>query len=421
MDLSNFGVQYMVPELSLSAAAAEQVYPVTGWVGGTDPASQVLVTTSNEKVERPIPEFLFHLTRMLSDPFNRHLIEWDNGRIVVHDPVRLEAEVLGNYYRHSKYLSFQRQLNYFGFRKHSGKGRMSPCHYTNDKATFHLSSLVHLKRKPVKKPRRRRDSIGSTTTATTNTSSTATPEASDCESLSQQQLSLNNNGNHGNTSWLTSVSNRSAGVPPGPTSSIEQTNPASIGLTTIKEHQEVASYRSHPFLVKAEEYKAPGICNALQTAFPVNPNPVSLHSGNSNHSPAFVTPHPSSLNSLSSSSEHSTTSSELLDQQHQQLYKQIVSMPVPDLFSVEQIQQQAGPRQPQGSQNNNFSNMNNNTHVQEQPPQPQPQQKEDHHDSKHDDIATFLALECAFGAGYDSDNYQSEGSTSSYSWLPDPL
>ncbi len=410
MNLSNFGVQYMVPALSLSAAAAaaEQGYPVTGWVGGADPASQVLVTTSNEKAERPVPEFLYILTRMLSDPFNRHLIEWDNGRIVVHDPIRLEAEVLGNYYRHSKYTSFQRQLNYFGFSKHSGKGRMSACHYTNEKATVNLSSLVHLKRKSVKKPRRRRDSSKATTT--TNIATTSTPEASDCESPSllrqQQQLSLNNNGNH---SWLTGASNHPAGVPSRP--SIQQTNPASIGLTTVKEHQEVASYRSHPFLVKAEEYKAPGICNALQRAVPVDPNFLSLHSSNSNHSPAFVTPLPSSLNSLNSSSEHSTTSSSTeLDQQ---LYKQIVSMPVPNLFSVEHIQQQD---EPQGSQNNNFSNMNNNTHVQQQQ-----QQQEDQHDSRHNDIATFLALESAFGAGYDSDNYQSEGSTTSYSWFPDPL
>ena len=45
---------------------------------------------------RPVAEFLFHLTRMLSDPANHHLIEWDAGRIVVHDPPAMETEVLGS-------------------------------------------------------------------------------------------------------------------------------------------------------------------------------------------------------------------------------------------------------------------------------------------------------------------------------------
>ena len=43
---------------------------------------------------RPVPEFLYHLTRMLREPSSHRLIEWDAGRILVHDPVRLESEVL---------------------------------------------------------------------------------------------------------------------------------------------------------------------------------------------------------------------------------------------------------------------------------------------------------------------------------------
>ena len=100
-----------------------------------------------------MPEFLYHVTRMLQETGNSHLIEWDEGKIFVHDPTRLEAEVLGNYFRHSKYSSFQRQLNYFGFNKQSCKRRMSPCSYTNDRTTKDLSSLLSLKRKSVKKKR----------------------------------------------------------------------------------------------------------------------------------------------------------------------------------------------------------------------------------------------------------------------------
>ena len=87
---------------------------------------------------------------MLTDN-NRDIIEWStysgNGRIEVHHPARLESEVLGRYFRHSKYSSFQRQLNYFGFRKIAGKGKMSPCSYVNEAATTDIRSLLLMKRK----------------------------------------------------------------------------------------------------------------------------------------------------------------------------------------------------------------------------------------------------------------------------------
>jgi hypothetical protein len=101
-------------------------------------------------VSGTVPEFLYQLTKMLTDP-NNEIIEWStysgNGRIEVHNPSRLESEVLSRYFRHSKYSSFQRQLNYFGFRKIAGKGKMSPCSYVNDAATLDIRSLLLMKRK----------------------------------------------------------------------------------------------------------------------------------------------------------------------------------------------------------------------------------------------------------------------------------
>ena len=94
----------------------------------------------------PIAEFLYQLTKMLTDD-NTEIIEWSDGRIRVHHPERLEAEVLHKYFRHSKFASFQRQLNYFGFRKIAGKGKMSPCSYVNDAATSDIRSLLLIKRK----------------------------------------------------------------------------------------------------------------------------------------------------------------------------------------------------------------------------------------------------------------------------------
>jgi hypothetical protein len=94
----------------------------------------------------PVAEFLYQLTKMLTDD-NSEIIEWVDGRIKVHHPERLEAEVLHKYFRHSKFASFQRQLNYFGFRKIAGKGKMSPCSYVNENATSDIRSLLLIKRK----------------------------------------------------------------------------------------------------------------------------------------------------------------------------------------------------------------------------------------------------------------------------------
>lgn len=67
------------------------------------------------------------------------------GKIEVHNPHKLQTHVLNRYFRHSKFASFQRQLNYFGFRKLAGKGKMAPCSYVNDATTKELGSLLLIK------------------------------------------------------------------------------------------------------------------------------------------------------------------------------------------------------------------------------------------------------------------------------------
>ena len=76
--------------------------------------------------------FLLKLREVLAreDPA---VISWDgDGRITIGDPKRLGDEVLARYFRHGNFSSFQRQLNYFGYYKVQGKGRLSACVYTND-------------------------------------------------------------------------------------------------------------------------------------------------------------------------------------------------------------------------------------------------------------------------------------------------
>mmetsp|Transcript_18798 Transcript_18798/g.40910 ORF Transcript_18798/g.40910 Transcript_18798/m.40910 type:complete len:450 (+) Transcript_18798:189-1538(+) len=129
-----------------------------------------------EAVTQPVPEFLCHLFSMLRDPSYIDLISWtvpgsdepDHmgggirgiGKIVVHKPESLQDFVLGKYYRHSKYASFQRQLNYFGFKKrlHGGKkGKLSPCSYIHESLTDDVGSLFTLKRRPPAKKRTSED------------------------------------------------------------------------------------------------------------------------------------------------------------------------------------------------------------------------------------------------------------------------
>ena len=137
-------MQQMVPAPHPGAAQNPVVLAPPSHGGQVLPTG--LAGSNSNVPHHPIAEFLYQLTKMLSDN-NDEIVEWTNGRIKVHYPDRLEGEVLHKYFRHSKFASFQRQLNYFGFRKIAGKGKMSPCSYVNDGATTDIRSLLGIKRK----------------------------------------------------------------------------------------------------------------------------------------------------------------------------------------------------------------------------------------------------------------------------------
>eukprot|EP00542_Grammatophora_oceanica_P022765 CAMPEP_0194027156 /NCGR_PEP_ID=MMETSP0009_2-20130614/1358_1 /TAXON_ID=210454 /ORGANISM="Grammatophora oceanica, Strain CCMP 410" /LENGTH=647 /DNA_ID=CAMNT_0038666117 /DNA_START=112 /DNA_END=2055 /DNA_ORIENTATION=- len=137
---ANGQVQQLQPTFVTAPVAAPAVQQQAG-AGPSSPDNG-----ANGTPHHPIAEFLYQLTKMLTDD-NNEIIEWVNGRIKVHHPERLEGEVLHKYFRHSKFASFQRQLNYFGFRKIAGKGKMSPCAYVNEAATSDIRSLLTIKRK----------------------------------------------------------------------------------------------------------------------------------------------------------------------------------------------------------------------------------------------------------------------------------
>ncbi|CAM9464488.1 unnamed protein product, partial [Phaeothamnion confervicola] len=64
--------------------------------------------------------FLRKLQKMVTDECDSTVIRWQNGAIVIVSPQALIDGVLNKYFRHSNYTSFQRQLNYFGFKKVAG-------------------------------------------------------------------------------------------------------------------------------------------------------------------------------------------------------------------------------------------------------------------------------------------------------------
>ena len=75
------------------------------------------------------------------------------GKVAVHKKEELQESVLGRYFDHSNYASFQRQLNKFGFKKrlHGGaKKKLSPCSYVNKSLTDEMMSIYTLNKRDMK-------------------------------------------------------------------------------------------------------------------------------------------------------------------------------------------------------------------------------------------------------------------------------
>ena len=84
----------------------------------TPPVVTPPVTPPHEQQRRAIP-FVAQLKRMIEE--RPEIIRWRRGDIVIPDPAALERN-LSKYYKHSKYASFQRQLNNFGYRRRFALG-----------------------------------------------------------------------------------------------------------------------------------------------------------------------------------------------------------------------------------------------------------------------------------------------------------
>ena len=67
------------------------------------------------------------------------------GRIVVHDRIKVEADILPRYFNHSSFASLRRQLNYFRFTR-IGKGRQRGAVYENE-GVIELEDILRLRRR----------------------------------------------------------------------------------------------------------------------------------------------------------------------------------------------------------------------------------------------------------------------------------
>ena len=120
----------------------------------------------NSKKNSAVEEFGFlnQLVSMVNDPSISQFISWSVptttndsdegdiehvGKIVVLDPQGLQDNVLGKHFKHSQYASFQRQMNYFGFKKkmHKNKGKLNPCSYVHEGLGKEPSSILTLRRR----------------------------------------------------------------------------------------------------------------------------------------------------------------------------------------------------------------------------------------------------------------------------------
>ncbi|OWZ20069.1 Heat shock transcription factor [Phytophthora megakarya] len=114
-----------------------------------------------------VPRFVRSVYDMLQNEDQR-ILSWslDGSHFQVYDVPRLETEVLRKYYKHSKFSSFQRQLNNFGFHKWT-KTRASVATFSHDVLVrCHPSQLAVLARQIKQKMSATPTAFMKTTTST---------------------------------------------------------------------------------------------------------------------------------------------------------------------------------------------------------------------------------------------------------------
>ena len=103
---------------------------------------------SNSHKRKEIAPFLKSLWHILSYE-DQNIIRWlpDGLAFEITSRDKLVEHILPKYFRHSNFTSFQRQLNYFGFKKWS-KSKTKNCIFSSENFTKHdKSALAFIRRR----------------------------------------------------------------------------------------------------------------------------------------------------------------------------------------------------------------------------------------------------------------------------------
>ncbi|GLD91599.1 hypothetical protein PINS_up000132 [Pythium insidiosum] len=151
--------------ISCEETPASPSSSVTGSTSSADASSGSSVTS--EMLKRGwIAPFLLHLHQMLRRE-STSIIRWteDGLAFQILDKVAMTEQVLPKYFKNKNFASFQRQLNYFGFRKWS-KARAEFPTYSREHFSRDNYSAMSLVKRQSKKSRKRKasDSVVETET-----------------------------------------------------------------------------------------------------------------------------------------------------------------------------------------------------------------------------------------------------------------
>ncbi|RHY07409.1 hypothetical protein DYB25_001321 [Aphanomyces astaci] len=124
---STFGLHIQVPVVHHEPNHFQRMlYPPSS--SSTDSSSD----DGESPASREMAPFLRNLRNML-DVESTEVLRWnkDGSAFEIHDMDELTRTILPKYFKHNKYTSFQRQLNYFHFKKWT-KSRANVCTFSNE-------------------------------------------------------------------------------------------------------------------------------------------------------------------------------------------------------------------------------------------------------------------------------------------------
>ncbi|GMF60502.1 unnamed protein product [Phytophthora fragariaefolia] len=149
------------PEAASAAQPMPQQQPA-GWNLAT-------IKEGGKRAKPEAPKFLLLLYEIL-DVESSRVIRWseDGLALQILDPVTVTEQILPKYFNHTNFHSFQRQLNYFGFRKWT-KSKTDICTFSHPFFRENQPELLQLIKR--KKAPRRTPASSAGTSATTNTTS----------------------------------------------------------------------------------------------------------------------------------------------------------------------------------------------------------------------------------------------------------